>query len=153
MYSVLRIIPLSKWVPSVSWKDAERVLLFCGVIGAFIASSTGEIAEHLVNPDRSLVEMHSLFASLSTWFYGLLLFGEILALFTPVIISKLSIPPLTKFLITIEKILCNRGLSLLLALCGLIAISVTGLLGGVLVYGASADPVAPFVLKILGITY
>jgi hypothetical protein len=29
----------------------------------------------------------------------------------------------------------------------------TGLLGGVMVYGTSADPLAPIVLKLLGITF
>jgi hypothetical protein len=38
-------------------------------------------------------------------------------------------------------------------LFGLLAISLTGLLGGVLVYGTSADPIAGLVLKLLGINY
>ena len=56
------------------------------------------------------------------------------------------------FLIFIQNILLNRFVSIALAILGLIAISVTGLLGGVIVYGVSADPVASFVIRILGIS-
>lgn len=45
----------------------------------------------------------------------------------------------------------NKLFRVLLALFGFIAIFVTGLLGGVLVYGPTADPLAPYVLKILGL--
>ena len=153
IYSLIKILPFQKWLPSVSWKHIERVLLLVGVLGAFVASSTGEIAEHLVRPNRQLVEMHSLFATLSTWFYGLLLLGEVLYFLVPVVASKLSITPLIKLLSFIQKILQNQTFSKILALLGLIAISVTGLLGGVIVYGVTADPIAGVILQILGITY
>lgn len=151
LYSVIKIIPFHKWFPNVSWKQIERALLLVGVLGAFAANSTGELAEHLVRPDRQLVEMHSLFAALSTWFYGLLLAGEMLYFITPFIASKLSIEPLNKLLSFVQKILLDDMVSAILAVLGIIAISVTGLLGGVMVYGVSADPIAGVVLSILGI--
>ena len=153
IYSLIKILPFQKWLPNVSWKHIERTFLLVVVLGAFAASFTGEIAEHLVNPNRQLVEIHSFFATLSTWLYGLLLLGEILYFLTPLIITKLSISPLTKLLSFIQSILQNRIFSKILAFLGLIAISVTGLLGGVIVYGVSADPIAGIVLQILGITY
>lgn len=54
--------------------------------------------------------------------------------------------------VSLEKLLGNQILSVCLAIVALIAIALTGLLGGVMVYGVSADPVAPMVLKLLGIT-
>ncbi len=152
LYSFIKIVPFYKWFPRVAWKQVELVLLLAGVVGAFVANSTGEIAEHLVSPDHNLVEMHATFASLSTWVYGLLLIGEILAILTINIIPKIGIPKLTSFLLSIQKILNNRSFSIVLALVGLVAISVTGLLGGVMVYGTTADPVAGIVLQILGIS-
>jgi uncharacterized membrane protein len=151
IYSIIKILPLSKWVPSASWKHIERVFLLVGVLGAFVANSTGEIAEHLVKPNRQLVEMHASFASAATWIYGLLLLGEILYLITPLLISKLGSSPVIKIILFIQKILLNKTISILLAISGLIAISITGLLGGTIVYGVTADPVASIVLKILGI--
>ncbi len=152
LYSFIKIVPFYKWFPKVAWKQIEVVLLVAGVLGAFVASSTGEIAENLVQPNNQLVEMHSAFAGASTWIYALLLVGELLVLLTPTIIPKLGIPKLTSFLIFIQKILTHRKLSAVLAFLGLIAISVTGLLGGVMVYGTTADPVAGIVLQILGLS-
>lgn len=152
LYSFIKIVPFYKWFPRVAWKQIEVVLLVAGVLGAFVANSTGEIAEHLVRPDHNLVEMHATFAGASTWIYGLLLAGELLALLTINIVPKLRLPKLTSFLISIQKILTHRTISAILALLGLVAISVTGLLGGVMVYGTTADPVAGFVLQLLGLS-
>ena len=147
LYSIIKIIPLYKWFPKVAWRDIERILLVVGVVGAFIANSTGEIAEHLARPDRKIVEMHALFASMSTWFYGLLLIGEMIYFINPFVL-KLNIPQISRLLIFIQNILTHKTISIILAILGFIAISITGLLGGYMVFGATADPIAGFVLKL-----
>ncbi len=152
VYSFLKIVPFERWFPRVAWRQIERVLLVTGVLGAFVALSTGETAEHLVRPNRQLVQMHSLFADIATWLYGALLAGEMLSLLNPYLVLKFGANTLTKILIRTEKLIMSRLVSVVLAILGLIAISVTGLLGGALVYGATADPVAPFVLHLLGIS-
>lgn len=151
LYTVIKILPLQKWMPRIVWTDIERVLFIVGIVGAFVASSTGEIAEHITRPNHSLVEMHSLFASLSTWFYGIILAGEIIAVLNKNILTKLSLPTVSKLLQIIEHILCNKTIVVTLAVLGMIALTITGLLGGVIVYGVTADPIAPFVLRILGL--
>ena len=52
-----------------------------------------------------------------------------------------------------KKNLTHPILSGFLALVGLVAIVVTGLLGGVMVYGPTADPAAGIVLRLLGLNY
>ena len=153
LYSAIKILPLHKWLPSVAWKHLERVLLITGVLSAMVASSTGEVAEHLVRPDHDLVEMHALFASASTWFYGLLLVGEVLYFINPKITTRFGSSYVTKLLGFVQKVLTNRAVTLILAILGLLAISVTGLLGGVMVYGVTADPLTSIVVDILGISY
>jgi uncharacterized membrane protein len=152
LYSIIKILPFARFFPKVAWRDIERVLLLFGVLGAFAASATGELAEKLVSPNHKLVEAHSMFAGASTWLYGALLIGEILAIINKTTIAKINIAPLSKLGAFLERILCHPGLSKFIAFLALIAIATTGLLGGVMVYGLSADPVAPFVLKMLGIT-
>ncbi len=151
LYSIIKIMPFQKWFPSVSWKQIERTLLLVGVLGAFASSSTGEIAEELTNPNSQLVDMHAFFASLSTWLYGLILAGEVLYFLTPFLASKLPIAPLIALFSFVQKILQNPILSKVLALLGLIAISITGMLGGVMVYGLTADPLAEILLRVLNI--
>jgi uncharacterized membrane protein len=153
LYSIIKILPLVKWLPKVAWKDIESTFLVFGVLGAFLANTTGEIAEHLVRPDHDLVEMHAFFAGISTWIYGLLLLGEILSVAIPLLATKINFQKFIKYLSYVEKILTQKLLSKLLALLGLIAISITGMLGGVMVYGLSADPMAKIVLQILGLNY
>lgn len=144
VYSLLKIVPLYKWFPSIAWKQIERALLLLGVLGGFASLYTGEIAEHLVRPEHDLVEMHSAFATISVWIYSALLVGEIIL----IIAMKRALP---NVIVGLGKILTNRWLSGVMALVALITISVTGLLGGVMVYGTSADPFAEIVLKLLGL--
>lgn len=151
VYSGLRIVPMKRLFPLVAWSQVERALLFFGVLGAFAALATGETAEHLVRPNPALVEAHSFFAAMTTWLYGVLVAGEIIAILNWLIQKN---PNLTqpKWLISLEKFLRYPWLSVSIAIVAMIALMLTGLLGGVIVYGVSADPVAPMVLKLLGIT-
>ena len=139
-------------MPSVAWKQIERVILGVGILGACAALATGDTAEHFAHPARALVEMHSNVAALATWIYGAILAGEILAFGNQKYASKFSpknwIVKLSRFG---EKVLYNQVVAKILAFLGFIAIALTGLLGGAMVYGASADPIAAFVLKLLGV--
>jgi len=152
VYSIVKILPLEKWFPAVAWKQIERVLLVVGVLGALAAFATGDTAQRLFHPNRQLVNAHSNFAGASIFIYGILLAGEVLAVFNQKYLSRLHAPAwIVKILEFIEKILCNKVLTVILAILGFVAIVTTGLLGGAMVYGASADPLAVIVLKILGI--
>lgn len=151
VYSLIKILPLKRWIPSIAWKDIERIFLFIGVLGAFLGLTTGESAEHLMRPNHQLVEMHSTFASLSTWVYGLLLAGEVLAIGIPWVSKNVQLPKLFALLTRIKDILMNPFVAITLAIVGLIAISITGMLGGIITYGVNADPIAPLLVKVLGI--
>lgn len=151
LYSIIKILPLQRWFPDVLWKHIERALLVVGVAGGFAALSTGEIVEHLVRPNHDLVKTHALFASTAVWMYSLLLAGELLSLLLPWVTQKIKSPVVIKILVFFRDLLTHPILSTTLAILGLIAISLTGLLGGVMVYGISADPVTPFILKLLGL--
>lgn len=144
LYSIIKVLPFKKWFPAVAWRQIERALLVVGVLGAFAALATGDTAEHLLQPrpNRQLVEMHSTFGALATWIYGALLLGEIAAM------SKIK----NSFVLFVERVLCNPFFSGVLAALGFIAIAITGMLGGVIAYGLTADPIAPILLKLLGIS-
>ncbi|MFA6158223.1 MAG: DUF2231 domain-containing protein [Candidatus Paceibacterota bacterium] len=144
IYSIIRVLPLQKWFPGVAWKQAERILLFLGVLGAFVALTTGETAEELMRANSQLVEAHSTFAAISTWLYVALLAGEVS--------SYLSVKYHKAIIVLLKKILAEGWFPKVMALVALVSISLTGLLGGVIVYGPTADPFAAFVLKLLGIT-
>ena len=152
IYSIIKILPLQKWFPTVSWKQIERILLVVGVLGALAAFATGDTAQHLTHPNRQLVNAHANFAAISIFIYGILLAGEVLAVINKEYVPRLKLPNwINKFLSFIEKIIYNKVLTVALAFIGFITISLTGLLGGVMVYGPTADPIAQIILKLLGI--
>lgn len=152
LYSIIKIVPVSNFVKSVSWKEIERFLLFLGLLGAFVARATGELADELNRPNHDLVEMHEFFAGLVVLFYGILIAGEILSIINDKLISRLNLPQWINFFQLTEKIITNNLIVKILAILGLVAVSITGMLGGVMVYGITADPLAPYVLSFLGIT-
>ena len=151
LYSTIKILPLRRWLPQIAWKQIKITLLFFGILGAFAALSTGEAAEHLVRPNHDLVEAHSMFASIATWIYATLLLGEILLILMPKLVIKVKSTQIIKFLNFLKNFITHRVTSTMLAITGLISISITGILGGVIVYGTSADPLAGILLKLLGI--
>jgi uncharacterized membrane protein len=153
LYSIIKIIPFGKLLPKVSWKHIERTLLIVGALGAFASSATGEMAEYLVKVNRQILNAHSLFADISIGLYGALLFGELLVFVTPLIAQYQKLNSINKILKLIQKILTGKFVSITLSILGLIALSMTGLLGGILVYGTTADPFAGTILQLLGISY
>lgn len=151
LYSFIKILPVAKWIPSVAWRDIERVLLVCGVAGAFFASATGEMAGSLVRVDQNIKEAHESFALATEWLYGILLIGEALSILNKRFIQKINWATLAKITTFFEKLICHKNFSKLIAGIAFVALFVTGLLGGAMVYGDTADPLVPVVLRILGI--
>lgn len=152
VYSFIKILPFRKWFPNVAWRDIERLLLIVGIGGAYLSLSTGEQAEEFTRPNRSLVEAHAFFANFSTRMYLLILIGEVANYINTKNFSFINkINYLPKLITWIEKILTNKNLVIVLVVLGFITLFLTGVLGGVLVYGTTADPLAPFILKILNI--
>lgn len=151
-YSALRILPLSRRFPNVAWREIRLALLGFGILGAFAALSTGELAEELTRGNHALVEAHAVFATVSSWIYGILLAGELCAVLER-IGFLVKIPSVLGSLIGFAgRILTKPAIAIVLSLAGLCAITITGVLGGVLVYGTTADPLASIVLRILGIS-
>ncbi len=151
IYSIIKILPVQKWLPTIAWRQIERVLLFIGVLGAFAALATGDTAEHFAKANRQLVNVHALFAGAATWIYGILLLGEIITMLNDSYQSLVKSEKVKAILLKAEVFLYSSFLSKTLAILGFVAISITGLLGGIIVYGTTADPLAGFVLKLLGI--
>lgn len=120
-------------------------LLVVGVLGAFLALQTGEMAEHLV-PSSSLIEKHAFFASSSAY-----IFVIIASVYLISIVNKNNFIFKNKILFTTWSLLTylanalnKRFIVLLLAVIGLICITITGSLGGAIVYGPDIDPVVKF---------
>lgn len=143
VYSLIQILPVRKFLPSVNWAVVGRVLLIIGVAGAFASLATGEVAEHLVKPNHDIVEAHAGFAVATTWIYVALLLQEFLSWY---VVAR----PMSK-LSGVQKFLSNKILVFVLSVVALVTLTVTGVLGGTMAHGTGSDPLAPTILKLLGI--
>ena len=151
VYSLIKIIPVRKWFPGIAWLDIQKILILVGVLGAFAAGTTGEIASEMIGVNHDLLEAHELFANMTTWLYSILLLSEFLPLINVNFSQRLQEIKIHSYTLLLERFISNKALGVLLALAALIAVSCTGMLGGVIVYGPSLDPLAPVLLNILGI--
>lgn len=151
IWSFCEILPVSVWFKSVNWQPVKNFLVIVGFLGGWVAQMTGEQAEHLVG-ESQLVQTHSFFAGASMVLFGIFAF-EVVIIFLKNRYNNLygKLGAIAKIIDGALSLVKNRAFRFLLAMLGLIAIFVTGLLGGVLVYGPTADPLAPFVLKILSL--
>lgn len=165
IYSILEIVTSSffskKWF-SFFW--TKVFLLLVGALGAQGALFTGEMAEDL-NKDilsRKILHAHEEWASFTAGFFWVIFVIYFILIITQKPFFKEKIDRLVDrynftniffgILRTIgEFILKYKIIFVLLGIVGLVSISVTGALGGSLVYGKDADPFVIIVLKMLNL--
>ncbi len=151
IWALCEVFPVSKWFPKVNWQPIKNFLVLVGFVGGWVAQMTGEQAEHLVGESK-LVSTHAFFAQVSMVLFGIFAVEVVINFIKTKyfnVYQKFGI--LAKIIDWALGILQKKFFRMFLALVALIAIFLTGLLGGVIVYGPTADPIAPFVLKILGL--
>jgi hypothetical protein len=129
--------------------------LLIGVISAYPSLSTGDILEDLPKYDHKVVELHASFASASTNFYLVIAIIYILSLIVrerkvkDTILKIKDLPKEIKSFIFTLSTFCNRLIQkrvlIITSIIGLILITITGALGGVLASGIDVDPIASFV--------
>lgn len=134
---------------SQTWWKIKAFLLIVGFLGTVAAITTGEMAEEGMpssGPIHDLVEAHASFAVATEWLFGVLAFSYIVKFFADKNTMPFMDTKLIKFLIfATKKILF---FSVPLALVGLVLVTITGSLGGAIVYGPDVDPIVSFIYKI-----
>jgi len=94
--------------------------------------------------------MHEWFAGASNFVYSVLLASEIWS-WLETTVKRLKVEILSKLIKFIGNLITHKLTTVLLSILGLVCISITGMLGGIMVYGVSADPLAGPLLKLLGL--
>ena len=153
IYAILELIRFQKVKNWPYIVHIKAFLLIVGTLSSFVALSTGEVAEHLANRDlRPLIEVHSAFASGSVWIFGILSVVYIVSFVSKSEWNqKLLDSPFSKIWklkVNIANKILNGYFSVILALAGLVAITITGALGGAIVYGPEVDPIVNFIYKL-----
>ena len=154
IYALLEIFTTKKLKDNETWFFIKSTFLFLGTLGAFAGLLTGNIAANGI--ESELIETHERWAQISTIIFVFLsliyaslikerYFGERVRQ----ILGESFLFTLYKKGIVVAHSLNKRVILILLALLGLIALTVTGALGGTIVRGPDADFITKFIYSIL----
>ncbi|MHB1316513.1 MAG: DUF2231 domain-containing protein [Minisyncoccota bacterium] len=149
VYALAEIIWYKKITLQTWWWNFKAALLTLGVIGGFVALQTGDIAES-IKGRSSLIEIHSTFAAISVWIFSALLFSYIIKFISLYKSEYVQYGFKNKAFYFVEYVgKFITKISILLAFIGLITLTITGALGGAIVYGPDVDPVVNFIYSIV----
>lgn len=155
VYTIVQLIPsrITQKTPQLFFLNI--FLLFTGSAGLLVARQLGDLLEHTPKYVGKLVEAHSLWATISTAFYGILTILYVLLLLKK-IENNSRMPHVVRMIATRAQVvtsfvqfLFDYYVITFLALLGFVFITITGALGGAIVYGPEADPMVSFVYRLL----
>lgn len=151
MYALFEIIRFTKRGKTPYFFHIKAILVIVGTLTAFLTLQTGDMAEESFKRSalRSLIHTHSSFATASTWIFTIIAFVYIIAWFkeSP-LYQKVLGSAIGKQWAQLERYsleILQSPLIPLLAVLGLITMTITGALGGAIVYGPDVDPIVNFV--------
>ena len=153
-YSVAELIRTKKLMKTDFWFYFKAILVIVGVIFAIITIQTGEIAAKQLGERTQLLELHKFWANTTTWIFGLIAVIYALVWIDKTEKVKLNYGTIIeKFWRNITKlsilILRKSWIIITLAIIGLISLTITGALGGAIVYGPDIDPAARIIYNLL----
>jgi uncharacterized membrane protein len=144
VYSIIEIARFKKIQNYPFTFFIKAALVIIGFLFSLITLQTGEMAKHLVGRSH-LISVHSNFAVISVW-----IFGIIATLYAIVWINKTTLKDKLEhfktwiYLSNYSMVIINSPLIAVVALIGLVMITITGALGGAIVFGPDVDPAAKF---------
>lgn len=133
IYALFEILRLPVLTRQTWYVPVKAVLLFIGFLTTALAQQTGLIAEEAFagTPTANLVDLHEQFAWYTIGVYGVL-----------------SLLYVLRFFGKDHRIPFRDAVLILGAIAGLVLLTITGALGGALVYGSEADPIVKLVIEL-----
>lgn len=154
IYSLFEVIGFRSAHKYVQWFYVKATFLIVGVLTAFPALTTGGMLENSPKYDEQILDLHESFASASTNFFGVIAVIYLLAFFyrnaklNSYINSYKTLPEEVRTMIhkitRYASIIISSPVVLLTAIIGILLLSITGGLGGILSSGLGVDPIADF---------
>lgn len=146
LYAVLEFLRFKFITSRLDLFHTKAILVVLGALGGVIAAQAGELAEEAFKgtSQMNLVEMHSSFAE-NTNILGLIIAALYIGTWIKRSAVKLPFPKITALCekITMSPMIIPAAIALL------IGITITGALGGAIVYGPDTDPAVKFIYDLL----
>lgn len=156
IYSVLELIRIKKVLEKPWFKYVKGAFVIIGSLSSSLALSTGEMAEELYEKSelKNLIETHSAWAGFATYVFAILAIIYAIHFISESTlnekIQKTFLRSFWNFLTSIsEKLFTTTWLMMTAAFVGLVALTVTGGLGGAIVYGPDVDPIVKIIYTTL----
>ncbi|MFA7286689.1 MAG: hypothetical protein WC052_03470 [Patescibacteria group bacterium] len=141
------------------WRYAKALFLLPGTIGAGVALLTGDIAGESFGAGGDflrILELHELAAQTTTIIFSVLAVCYVLVVATEFgLLERLSgrvakgLPSFVFNLARIAERVVSSWLAPVTAMAGLMAVTLTGGLGGLLVYGPDLDPITKLLYRLI----
>lgn len=152
-YAFLEIFSFKRVQALPYWWYAKAIIVVAGSLSSFATLQTGLWIEPEFQFSRDVVEIHSFWAYITAIIFAILaisyLIGWISRAFPLALERQTKILPVWNVLMGIQQFVLNRYVSFVLAFGGLIAVTITGALGGAISQGPDIDPVVHFVYHLL----
>ncbi|MDB5266550.1 MAG: hypothetical protein JWN89_365 [Parcubacteria group bacterium] len=132
LYAVLELVRFRKVMEQPYWFYIKGALAIFGSLGSLAAYATGPDA----HPAPRILQMHSNFATATLLVFAVIAFSYLFQWFKP---NRYSAFVHRSYII------------IPLALIGLVCVTITGGLGGAMVYGTHFDPFMAPIFKLLGV--
>ncbi len=152
LYSLLEIIRIRRVQNFLHHFHLKAFLVITGAITAALAALTGKLIEANFRHDpaiRAVLHLHSTMGEVTIVYFGFFALLYLIAwLGRENLLDRLWLGWLKPFLEPIEKFLGSWWM-VLAGILGVLIITVTGALGGIIVYGPQVDPIASFIYNFL----
>lgn len=162
VYSLFEVFRLKRLTAKDSWFYIKAVLVILGAVSAIVTLQTGEFDAESTRSYRGnpIFQAHKSAASVTTGIFLAIAACYVILwivregwhekFFAKLMISEGSpIRKLFNLVYKIAEVLVGSPLAILFALAGFALLSLTGALGGLLVYGPEADPLTKILYDIV----
>lgn len=163
LYALMELARFNFLLKRPYWFYAKALFLIAGGLGALAALYTGDMAKFAVRSGdfhpaianfNQVVRVHENFADFSVAIFGILAASYLILWmrregFALWLGQRAALQKVWGWLVAFAGFFAESRFVIVMALAGLVCITITGGLGGVMVYGPTADPFFAFVYKIL----
>lgn len=151
LYCVMEFVRFKKISSKEFWFYTKAILAILGSASTIPAVFAGKLSEESFTDRHDLIEIHSSWAQGTTLLFGLIAFCYVVAVLNRNNLFKTNggvFNSLWQLATKLQRIILETKLIFPIALFGLLAVAITGALGGIIVYGQNLDPLTNFIYGI-----
>jgi len=152
LYAFFEVLRFKKLQEKIYWFYIKATLSIAGALGSYVAYISGDALEDKFSAVGNLLDIHSIWATISVIIFSIIAFAYLIEWVKR---SNLIHSDINSFFgrvwfikQRVSEIILSPVIIIPLAIFGIIAITITGALGGIIVYGKNADFITAFIYNI-----